>query len=40
MPCSKEIPERGIQFLEKDFAGNESDAKKMSKVLSKAMRQS
>jgi diadenosine tetraphosphate (Ap4A) HIT family hydrolase len=40
VPRSKEIPERGIQFLEKDFACNESDAKKMSKALSKAMRQS
>jgi diadenosine tetraphosphate (Ap4A) HIT family hydrolase len=40
VPRAKEIPERGIKFLEKDFTCNESDAQKLSALLREAMKRS
>jgi diadenosine tetraphosphate (Ap4A) HIT family hydrolase len=38
VPRAKEIPERGIQFLEKDFTCNESDVQKLCTVLREALK--
>jgi diadenosine tetraphosphate (Ap4A) HIT family hydrolase len=38
VPRGKEIPERGIKFLEKDFFCNETDAQKLSAMLREMMR--
>jgi diadenosine tetraphosphate (Ap4A) HIT family hydrolase len=38
VPRTREIPERGIQFLEKNFTCNDSDAQKLTNALRKAMK--
>jgi diadenosine tetraphosphate (Ap4A) HIT family hydrolase len=40
VPRAKEIPERGIKFLEKDFTCNESDVQKLTVALREAMERS
>jgi diadenosine tetraphosphate (Ap4A) HIT family hydrolase len=40
VPRAKEIPERGIKFLEKDFSCNETDVLKLVTILHEAMKQS
>ena len=38
VPRTKEIPERGIKFLEKDFSCDEADVQKLAVALRKAMK--
>src|SRR5512136_1919140 len=38
VPRAKEIPERGIKFLEKDFNCDEADVQKLAAALRKAMK--
>jgi diadenosine tetraphosphate (Ap4A) HIT family hydrolase len=40
VPRTKEIPERGIKFLEKDFTCNEADVQKLAMALHGALKQS
>jgi diadenosine tetraphosphate (Ap4A) HIT family hydrolase len=40
VPRTKEIPERGIKFLEKDFTCNEADVQKLAIALHGALKQS
>jgi diadenosine tetraphosphate (Ap4A) HIT family hydrolase len=40
VPRTKEIPERGIKFLEKDFICNEADVQKLAMALHGALKQS
>jgi diadenosine tetraphosphate (Ap4A) HIT family hydrolase len=38
IPRAKEIPERGIKFLEKDFTCNETEVQKLTNALREAMK--
>jgi hypothetical protein len=38
MPRAKEVPERGIKFLEKDFTCDESAAQKLATALREALK--
>jgi diadenosine tetraphosphate (Ap4A) HIT family hydrolase len=38
LPRAKEIPERGLQFLEKDFTCNELDVQKLTSALREALK--
>ena len=38
LPRAKEIPERGIKFLEKDFTCNEEHVQRLAAVLREAMK--
>lgn len=40
LPRTKEIPERGIKFLQKDFTCREPDAQKLAVTLREALKQS
>jgi diadenosine tetraphosphate (Ap4A) HIT family hydrolase len=38
LPRTKEIPERGVEFLQKDFTCNETDAQKLATALREALK--
>jgi diadenosine tetraphosphate (Ap4A) HIT family hydrolase len=38
LPRTKEIPERGVEFLQKDFSCNETDAQKLAAALREALK--